>query len=114
VESKPNQMNFRDVTAALEVSHNEKRKFLIEALDDALAECVAKAARYQSKASLTVKIGVAVTGDKVSIAAVLDTTIPRPTPTTIPAYVDAAGRLLSEDPRQENLFTMVPGEGQQP
>ena len=108
MEQKPTPMTFRDVTAAVEVTHNEKRKFLIEALDDALAECVAKAARYQTKAVLAVQVAVQVTGDKVSLAAVIDTKLPRPSPTTVGAYVDSAGRLHSEDPRQENLFQLAP------
>lgn len=108
MDQKNTPMSFRDVTAAVEVTHNEKRKFLIEALDDALAECVAKATRYQAKASLTVKVGVVVSGDKVQIAAVIDTATPRPSPTTVSAYVDAAGRLFSEDQRQENLFAIAP------
>jgi hypothetical protein len=99
-------MKFRDVTAAVEVAHNDRRKFLIEALDDALAECVAKATKYQAKSALVLQMAVSVTGDKVSIAAILDTKLPRPAPTTVSAYVDGAGRLLADDPRQENLFPM--------
>ncbi len=105
---KPEQMNFRDITTSVEVSHNDNRKFLVEALDDAVAECVAKAAKYQSKAVLVVQLAVSVTGDKVSIAAILDTKLPRPSPTVVGAYVDPAGRLFAEDPRQANLFQLGP------
>lgn len=102
-DQKPTPMTFRDVAIAVEVTHNEKRKFLAEALDDALAECAAKAARFQTSAKLTVQVAVQVTGDKVSLAAIIDTKIPRPSPTTVGAYVDSAGRLLADDPRQEVL-----------
>jgi hypothetical protein len=108
MEHKPSQLTFRDVTTMVEVTHNENRKFLVEALDDALAECTAKAARFQTTAKLMLAVAVQVTGDKVSIAAVIDTKLPRPSPTTASAYVDKAGRLLSEDPRQENLFAIPP------
>lgn len=107
-DQKPEQMRFRDVTCSIEVSHNDKRKFLVEALDDALAECVQKAARYQTKAAFAVKVEVLVTGDKVAITADLVAKLPSPGATSISAYVDAAGRLLADDPRQENLFQIAP------
>lgn len=96
-------MNFGDITTAVELVYRDDRRFLVEQLDAAVVECVAKAHRWQGKSLLSLEIGFLVKDGRIAITAALATKTPSPATVPIAAYVDREGRLVADDPYQLRL-----------
>ena len=103
MQQKPQQMNFRDVTEATEVSFEEGQLLLAEALNKAVAACVKAAWRHSSKSRVKLELFFAASDGRVGITAILSTKTPKPAGVPALAFVDRDGRLVADDPRQEAL-----------
>lgn len=103
MQTKPQPMNFRNVTEAVEVSHDGEQEFLVVALDKAVAEAVKGAHRLGAKAKIKLEVFFVASDGRVAITAALDVKTPKPQGVPALAYADREGRLVQDDPRQEAL-----------
>lgn len=77
---------------------------LVEVL---LAEAAAQAVKAEKPASLSIQIAIqSMGGGQVGFKAKITSKLPELNPTTVLAYVDKAGRLVSEDTRQTTIVDL--------
>ena len=110
MQSKPQPMNFRNVTEAVEVSYDGEQYFLVEAMDRAVAEAVKGAHRLAAKSKIKLELIFVAQDGRVAITATVDVKTPKPLGVPALAYADREGRLVSDDPRQESLPFPLPAE----
>lgn len=96
-------LTFKRLTESIEVTFRDEPAFLCVNLDEAVKICVTKAQRYGRASTLTLGITFKPSDGRMLVAAKLLAKFPEPQGQPISAFVDRAGRLVSEDPRQGNL-----------
>lgn len=99
----PAVMTFQPLLAALQTIHQGKAKFLVEALDDALADVVAASHRLNGPGKVVLTLSVSPENGRMEVAAVV--TQRKPEGGSVPSlyYVDKSGRLVEDDPEQERF-----------
>lgn len=104
VSEMPELLGFLTMSQTTQVIHQDKPKWLMDALNDALANATAKSVRYQKTSTINLSIKL-IPGqmNQMSIEARLDTIEPKPDTLPVLAFVDSRGRLYGEDPMQTRL-----------
>lgn len=97
-------MRFGDLAATVESPYKGKTRFLVEALDEVLADCARAAAATRKKASFTVTIQLAPLSDgEVALSSAVKAKIPERGALPVKAFLDKRGVLVIDDPEQLQL-----------
>lgn len=104
VTDMPETLNFLGISQEAQVIHDDKPKWLLDALNDAVGRMVKKSERYQKKSSIKLEIKfVPDQMNQIQIETLLKEVEPDPSPLPMFGYVDSKGRLYGEDPNQMRL-----------
>lgn len=94
-------MTFSDLAAAVENPYKGKNRFLVETLDEALADCARASAATRKKSSFTITVTLSPLGsDEVALSSTVKTKIPEKGALPVKAFLDKRGTLVADDPQQ--------------
>lgn len=113
MRSPDTPMTFAEISATAEVLFENRRGFLIEQLDEAIAEAARRVHRRGGKAAVTMTLSLEPKSGRMLLSASLTAKYPAPANIPIPAYMTRDGRLVADDPDQQVLplegMTSIPG-----
>lgn len=100
----PELLNFVAIGQQAQVIHRDKSKWLLDAINDQLADSAAKSVRYRKNSTINIQIKL-IPGqmNQMTVEAKLDVVEPKPDILPLLAYTDSRGRLYGEDPSQTKL-----------
>lgn len=105
-------MTFTDVAAAVETPYKGKKRFLVETLDEALADCARASAATRKKSSFTIIVTLQPLGDdEVALSSNVKTKIPDKAALPVKAFLDKRGTLVADDPQQLTLPVEIVTKG---
>ena len=97
-------MTFCNLLTDCEAHYADKRRFLDEAMEMAVSDVVAKAAKYRSSGKVVLELGFKADGENtLHVVPVLKIIEPKPGTLPVTAYTDSQGRLCADDPNQQRL-----------
>lgn len=96
-------MTFNELAATMEVLLDDRRGYLVEKLDEAIAEAARRAHRHAGAAAVTMTLKFTPKDGRMLLRASLVAKHPSPEAIPVPAYMTRDGRLVADDPEQQPL-----------
>lgn len=110
--SEDTVMTFSALAATVENPYKGKNRFLVETLDEALADCARASASTRKKSSFTITVTLQPLGDdEVALSSNVKTKIPEKGALPVKAYLDKRGTLVADDPQQLTLPVEIVKKG---
>jgi hypothetical protein len=100
----PEVLDFLGIAQQTQVYIDDKPVWTLDGLNEAIQKAVKKAVKHSRKTEVSLKIAFRPQGmNAMEIDVALDTKEPKPTPRSMLAFTDTAGRLFGDDPAQTRL-----------